>query len=315
MVAGVVGLLGMSLAAAQAADPSASRSFDTASVAAGGEVVVTMAAANYGGFGRVTETLPAGFSYVDSSLDAEQVNVTGQAVRFTLQGDSSFTYTVTASSTGGTYDFSGMLTDSDRDDHDVGGDSSVTVEAATQQAASASRSFNPDTVAAGGEVVVTMAAANYGGFGRVTETLPAGFSYVDSSLDAEQVNVTGQAVRFTLQGDSSFTYTVTASSTGGTYDFSGMLTDSDRDDHDVGGDSSVTVEAATQQAASASRSFNPDTVAAGGEVVVTMAAANYGGFGRVTETLPAGFSYVPAVLTPSRSVVTTQVVSVHPARG
>ena len=34
VVAGVVGLLGMSLAAAQGADPSASRSFDTASLAA-----------------------------------------------------------------------------------------------------------------------------------------------------------------------------------------------------------------------------------------------------------------------------------------
>ena len=101
VVAGVVGLLGLSLVAAQGADPSASRSFDTASVAAGGEVVVTIAAANYGSFGRVTETLPAGFSYVSSSLDAEEVRVTGQAVRFTLQGDTSFTYTVTASEHGG----------------------------------------------------------------------------------------------------------------------------------------------------------------------------------------------------------------------
>ena len=188
----------MEAATQQAA--SASRSFDTASVAAGGEVVVTIAAANYGSFGRVTETLPAGFSYVSSSLDAEEVRVTGQAVRFTLQGDTSFTYTVTASSTGGAYDFSGELRDDDRTDHDVGGASSVTVEAATQQAASASRSFDTASVAAGGEVVVTIAAANYGSFGRVTETLPAGFSYVSSSLDAEEVRVTGQAVRFTLQG-------------------------------------------------------------------------------------------------------------------
>ena len=298
MVAGVVGLLGMSLAAAQGADPGASRSFDTASVAAGGEVVVMIAAANYGGFGRVTETLPAGFRYVSSSLDDDEVSVSGQTVRFTLQGgDKTFIYTVTASNTGGTYDFSGELRDDDRTNHDVGGDSSVTVEAATQQAASASRSFDAASVAAGGEVVVMIAAANYGGFGRVTETLPAGFSYVSSSLDDDEVSDDGQTVRFTLQGaDKTFTYTVTASNTGGTFDFSGELRDDDRTNHDVGGDSSVTVEAATQQAASASRSFDAASVAAGGEVVVMIAAANYGGFGRVTETLPAGFSYVSSSL-------------------
>ena len=64
-------------------------------------------------------------------------------MRFTLQGaDKSFTYTVTASSTAGTHEFSGKLRDADRADHDVGGAASVTVEAAAG-AASASRFFSP----------------------------------------------------------------------------------------------------------------------------------------------------------------------------
>ena len=44
-----------------------------------------------------------------------------------------------------------------------------------------------------GQVMVTIAASGYGGFGAVTETLPAGFSYVSSSIDADQVIAEGQA--------------------------------------------------------------------------------------------------------------------------
>ena len=302
VVAGVVALLGVSLVAAQeGADPSASASrlFDTASVAPGGTVTVTIAAANYGRFGRVTETLPDGFSYVSSDdLDGDEVSEDGQIVEFTLQGtDITFSYTVTASDTAGSYDFSGTLRDSDRADHDVGGAASVTVtaESAAPEGASASRLFDTASVAPGGTVTVTIAAANYGRFGRVTETLPDGFSYDSSDdLDGDEVSEDGQIVEFTLQGtDITFSYTVTASDTAGSYDFSGTLRDSDRADHDVGGAASVTVtaESAAPEGASASRLFDTASVAPGETVTVTIAAADYGRFGRVTETLPDGFSY------------------------
>ena len=91
---GLLSMLGLSLVSAQEG-PSANRSFDTASVAPEGQVVVTIEATGYGLLGGVTETLPEGFSYEGSSLDDAQVQViTGQQVRFTLQGDTSFTYTV-----------------------------------------------------------------------------------------------------------------------------------------------------------------------------------------------------------------------------
>ena len=77
--------------------------------------------------------------------------------------------------------------------------------ATAQQTASATRAFEPTSVGAGGQVVVTIAAAGYGTAGGVTETLPQGFSYVESSLDDSQVATTGSGlqsnqVRFTLQG-------------------------------------------------------------------------------------------------------------------
>ena len=84
--------------------------------------------------------LPA-FSYVSTSLSDSQVSTTANQVQFTLQAESSFNYTVTASSTPGPYSFSGTLRDSDRQDSAVGGANSVTVTA--PDASSASRSFNP----------------------------------------------------------------------------------------------------------------------------------------------------------------------------
>ena len=124
---GMVLLVGIASVAAQQNGPNANRSFDKASVAPGGTVTVTIQVANYGGIGRVTEMLPAGFDYVSSTHDLAGVSVNGQEVRFTLQGDSSVAYTVAASRTAGPHSFLGMLRDSDRANHTVGGADTVTV--------------------------------------------------------------------------------------------------------------------------------------------------------------------------------------------
>ncbi len=109
--------------------------------------------------------------------------------------------------------------------------------------ASATRSFSPASVAPGGQVTVTITAANYGIAGRVTETLPAGFSYVSSTHGSVTHPVDGnsQKVRFTLLRETSFTYTVTAPSVEDSYTFSGTLRDSGQNDHVVGGADTVTV--------------------------------------------------------------------------
>ena len=179
-------------------------------------MTVTITAADYGQAGGVTETLPAGFAYVSSGLSASQVNESGQNVRFTLQGDTSFTYTVTASSTAGSPMTSPALS----------GTSSVTTTAWAAIPASRWRlpvhqvhqlpappEHQPGDGGPRRNCDGDHQAADYGQAGGVTETLPAGFAYVDSSLSDSQVNESGQNVRFTLQGDTSFTYTVTASST------------------------------------------------------------------------------------------------------
>ena len=53
--------------------------------------------------------------------------------------------------------------------------------------ASATRSFPPDPVEPGEQLVVTITPSDLGGFGSVVETLPTGFSYVSSDIGAENV--------------------------------------------------------------------------------------------------------------------------------
>ena len=105
------------------------------------------------------------------------------------------------------------------------------------------RSFSPPSVAPAGEVVVMITASGYGRFGAVTETLPPGFSYVSSSLEDSGVTDVGREVSFSLFGQTAFTYTVTAPSAEGTYSFSGVLRNSDREDVPVGGALTIAVAA------------------------------------------------------------------------
>ena len=105
------------------------------------------------------------------------------------------------------------------------------------------RSFSPPSVAPAGEVVVMITASGYGRFGAVTETLPPGFSYVSSSLEDSGVTDVGREVRFSLFGQTAFTYTVTAPGAAGTYSFSGVLRNSDREDVPVGGALTIAVAA------------------------------------------------------------------------
>ena len=118
--------------------------------------------------------------------------------------------------------------------------------------AAATRSFSiatvaPDgqvTVAPGRQLTVSITAADYGDAGQVVETLPPGFAYVSSSLSEGQATVTGQQVQevtFALTGETSFTYTVTASSSEGPHTFSGTVRDSEGNEYPAVGDDTVSV--------------------------------------------------------------------------
>ena len=176
----------------------------------------------------------------------------GQTITFTLTGEETFTYTVVAPATStdeSTHLFAGVLHDSDMGEQPVVGYSSITVRAAPPPTPppvtpkyNANRRFSEPWVRPGTELTVTITATGYGGLDQVVETLPAGFSFVSSSLPDASI-VEGQTVIFTLLGNDAFTYTVTASAQQGAYSFAGVLRDSDKVEQPVGGSSELTVSA------------------------------------------------------------------------
>ena len=101
---------------------SATRSFSSSSVYPGEEITVTIRADNYGGLGRIVETLPSGFT----SPDANGQTVT---IRFLLAGPQTETYTVTASDNPGPYIFSGVLENENKSKTTVGGALTIAVAA------------------------------------------------------------------------------------------------------------------------------------------------------------------------------------------
>ena len=112
----------------EAQSPNATRSFSAATVAAGGELEVTVTPSGYGRFGQVVETLPEGFSFISRSLPS--VKMEGRDVVLTFLEGETLSYMVTASTTSGVGSFSGILKDEDKAEHRVGGQHQVTVLAA-----------------------------------------------------------------------------------------------------------------------------------------------------------------------------------------
>ncbi|AKB40062.1 MULTISPECIES: PGF-pre-PGF domain-containing protein [Methanosarcina] len=83
----------------------------------------------------------------------------------------------------------------------------------------------PSSVSANEVFQVTVNVADYGAAGQVLEKLPAGFTFVSSTLPEKAVTVNGDKVSFLLMTEKSFSYTLKAPASSGTYQFSGILRD------------------------------------------------------------------------------------------
>ena len=110
----------------------ATRTLDAGAVEPGAEVTVTIEARDFGPYGKVTETLPEGWTYGGSSLPEAAVRAEDGPVEFFLLNleeheSVTFTYTVTAPDGEDTYTFSGEVQDSDRAAAEVGGDGELRV--------------------------------------------------------------------------------------------------------------------------------------------------------------------------------------------
>ena len=209
VAAAIVGLVGGQQSAEAQETALATRSFSPSEVEAGGPLTVTITVDNYGGIGQLTEEFPADFTF-ESSPEGTRSD---QTVTFNLVGDTSVSYTLTAPTTiGEKSGFSGTLEPAQGDGVTVGGPSAVTVSSPqAQETASATRSFSPSEVEAGGPLTVTITVDDYGGIGQLTEEFPADFTF-ESSPEGTRSD---QTVTFNLVGDTSVSYTLTAPTTTG----------------------------------------------------------------------------------------------------
>ena len=239
-------VLAMTSGVANAESATATRTLPEGPVPAGEGFTVVIEVSGYGDKGRVDETLLEGFCYMTSSLNPVWVTVEVETNTVTFPfgiGMTSFTYTVKAPDTEGTYTISGILKDKDKNEYTVSGDTEIVVEEAEDGDAepTATRTLPEETLAAGESFTIEIEASHYGFLGHVVETLPEGFVYKDSTLNTERVEVEDSMVEFTLRGEPSFTYTVTAPDTEGTYTVSGILIDKDVYEYDIGGDTEIEV--------------------------------------------------------------------------
>ena len=235
---------------ATAESATATRTLPAEPVSAGEFFTVRIEAQGYDTFGKVIETLPEGFTYMTSTLDPRAVKIyeATNTVTFTLISETSFTYTVRTPDTEGTYTFNGILVDVSKNEYEVSGDAEIViVEADEEVEPTATRTLPEELVLASEIFTVRIKASHYGYFGNIMESLPEGFVYEDSTLNPKSVEVEDNLVMYTLWGEPSFTYTVTAPDTEGTYTFSGILIDEEKNKYEISGDAEIVVKQATGQ--------------------------------------------------------------------
>jgi hypothetical protein len=189
-------------------DEVAARIVSSECVQPGEEITVTIELPVIGVSGLVVETLCDGWSYTSMSLEHYQVTEDGNTITFTLAGDTTFTYVVTAPDThDASCTITGIFKDMNQVDWTIAQDPICTCSGTLPTLV---RTVPADCIDPNSQFTVTVESP---GTGVVTETLCNDWTYVSSSLDACQVTTDGNAVTFTLENDASFTYTVQAPDT------------------------------------------------------------------------------------------------------
>ncbi len=251
----VTAILTMTVGIANAESATATRTLPAEPVSADESFFVEIDVSDYGNLGKVLETLPEGFRYQKSSLDHKFVNdnLSTNTVEFLLVDVTSFTYTVRAPDVMGTYMFTGILKGI-KNKCEIGGVMEIEVEEAEDDAEpTATRTLPEELVSVGEVFTIELETSHYGYFGKVVETLPDGFVYEDSTLNPESIEVEDETVVFSLEGEPSFTYTVTAPDEDGSYTFEGILIDEDKDEYDISGATEIVVG---EEAGKVTRSVN-----------------------------------------------------------
>ena len=106
------------------ADTIATRDLPDTCVAPGTEFTVTITSP---GTGQVVETIDPELTFVSTSLEDFQVVIDGNIITFTILDDTTFTYTLRAPDTEGTYYITGVYKDMNKVEYLIGGDTEICV--------------------------------------------------------------------------------------------------------------------------------------------------------------------------------------------
>lgn len=261
----------------------------------------------------LTDVLPAGFTYVAGSGNPAPATVVGQTITWNLGDiapDDSVTVTyqakIDANQAAGTYTNTATATSENADQVSATSDVEVRVSELTIEKSNNVPTFtNP-----GHTVTYTVKVTNTGtaeATGVVlTDTLPAGFSFVTGSASTTPDSVVGQVITWNVgdlaaSADFSVTYdaTISADQAAGTYTNTAVA-DANRLD-DVSATSDVEVRVPVVHGAATphlliNKVASKTVVNPGNTLTYTVTVTNDGDGEalnvEVTDTLPAGFTFV-----------------------
>tara|TARA_R110000868_G_scaffold822_2_gene6104 strand:- start:5660 stop:15532 length:9873 start_codon:yes stop_codon:yes gene_type:complete len=291
-------------------DLAITKTADNLTPNAGSNVVFTVVATNNGPSGatgvNVTDLLPSGYTYVSSAAPAgtTYTPVTGVWTIGTLANGGSSTLTITARVNGsGPYDNTATISGTESDPSAANNTSTVTpvpIPVADLSIAKTVDNVNPEI---GSNVVFTIVATNTGpsnGTGiSVTDVLPSGYTYINSTAPAGTTYdpATGLWTVGTLADGASATLTITARvNTSGLYANSAIISGTETDLVTANNASSVTPVPVPVTDLMVVKTADQSSAPVGSNIVFTIVASNNGPSEgtevTVTDLLPDGYTYV-----------------------
>jgi len=179
----------------------------------------------------------------------------------------------------------------------------------TVSAGTATRTLPDECINTSSEFTVTITASDYGAIGELAEILCDNWTYVESSLDPAQVEVTANTVMFTLLGDTEFTYTVQApDEEGACCNITGTLRSQDMSIFSIISDIGVCVcvlstptPTATYDGENGGNGGNATVTPAANETANATATATENVTATLTETITATETPTPAATTPEET--------------
>ncbi|QNK64746.1 DUF11 domain-containing protein [Pedobacter sp. PAMC26386] len=291
-------------------DRSVLKTVNNATPAVGSNVVFTLVATNNGpsdGTGtKVTDLLPAGYTYVSSTPPAgtSYNAATGIWDIGPLANGTNSTLTITATvNATGPYANTATITGTENDPTTGNNTSTSTPGPTPTTDRSVVKTVDNANPAVGSNVVFTLVATNNGpsdGTGiTVTDLLPTGYTYASSTPPAGTTynNVTGLWTIGTLANAATSTLTITATvNASGPYANTASITGTENDPTPGNNTSTFTPAPVPTTDRSVVKTVDVANPAVGSNVVFTLVAKNNGpsdGTGiLVTDLLPAGYTYI-----------------------